>query len=114
VKNIDYLAVTRLFDEQLTTFRIEWSERFDKHGDKTDRGVALRISLLPMCVSLPSVPGCCLGLSIPALTQIVYDSLVNYCKLIMYSFGFQYAFEKGLARGDPFFLRVRIISRLTL
>ena len=35
-------------------------------------------------------------------------SLTAYSRLVMYSFGFQHAFQKGMARGDPFFLRVRV------
>ncbi|EJD43975.1 hypothetical protein AURDEDRAFT_185270 [Auricularia subglabra TFB-10046 SS5] len=78
-KNIDYLSVARIYDDQLTAFKEEWTERFRQTSDPKDPAAVYRVHLMPV--------------------------IVNYCKLVMYSFGFQHAFEKGLARGDPFFLR---------
>jgi len=87
MKGVDYAAVTRVFDDQVEAFREEWDARFAQSSDLDDPGAQYRVQLMP-CI-------------------------VNYCKLVMYSFGFQAAFEKGMARGDPFFLRVCLHDPLT-
>lgn len=38
------------------------------------------------------------------LTQCIIISLVNYSRLVMYSFGFQHAFQRGIEASDNVFL----------
>jgi len=66
-KSIDFKAVTKLHDDKLATFNDEWKENFIG-SDTGESSYAFRTSLLPF--------------------------LVNYSRLVMHSFGFQYAFEK--------------------
>lgn len=66
-KSIDFKAVTKLYDDKLTMFNDEWKGRFIE-SDTGEPSYAFRSSLLPF--------------------------LVNYSRLVMHSFGFQYAFEK--------------------
>ncbi|KAF9653763.1 hypothetical protein BDM02DRAFT_3153137 [Thelephora ganbajun] len=66
-KSIDFKAVTQQHDDKLTMFNDEWKEKFVE-SDTGESSYAFRSSLLPF--------------------------LVNYSRLVMYSFGFQYAFEK--------------------
>jgi len=68
-KSIDFKAVTQHHDERLTSFNDEWKGKFSE-SDTGEPSYAFRSSLLPF--------------------------LVNYSRLVMYSFGFQYAFEKRL------------------
>jgi hypothetical protein len=76
-KNIDFRSVTLAHDENLTRYHEEWAKRFREDSDPNDRGSAFRCTLLPF--------------------------LTNYSRLVMYSFGFQRAFQRGFEPGDEIF-----------
>ncbi|KDQ12615.1 hypothetical protein BOTBODRAFT_413596 [Botryobasidium botryosum FD-172 SS1] len=78
-KTVDYAAVTKKFDEELLAFKEDAAARFAVESDPNDPGCVYRTELMPF--------------------------LVNYSRLVMYSFGFQQAFDKGLARDDMFFVQ---------
>jgi len=61
-------------DAQLTRYHDEWSKRFAERSDPNDPGSAFRCSLLPF--------------------------LVGYSRLVMFSFGFQQAYQRGIEPGD--------------
>ncbi|KAH7886528.1 fungal-specific transcription factor domain-containing protein [Phlebopus sp. FC_14] len=77
-KSINFLAVTLQHDERLTAYFEEWTMRFNEESDHDDPGCAFRCTLLPF--------------------------LVNYSRLVMYSFGFQHAFQRGMEASDHVFL----------
>ncbi|KAG8996728.1 hypothetical protein FRB94_008065 [Tulasnella sp. JGI-2019a] len=77
-KNIDFRGLTDRYNKELSAFQREWSERFNKEADTSDQAVRYRNNLLPF--------------------------LINYSRLVMYSFGFQQTLSRGsLERGDVFF-----------
>ncbi|KAL4066300.1 fungal-specific transcription factor domain-containing protein [Scleroderma yunnanense] len=78
-KSIDFLAVTSKHDDHLTSYSEEWTRRFHEESDRTDPGSDFRCTLLPF--------------------------LVNYSRLVMYSFGFQHAFQRGMEASDHVFLK---------
>jgi len=69
--------VTMTHDANLTRFSDEWSTRFTQDSDANDRTSALRVKLLPF--------------------------LVAYSRLVMFSFGFQQAYQRGLQPPDHIF-----------
>ncbi|KAF8631666.1 hypothetical protein AX17_005067 [Amanita inopinata Kibby_2008] len=76
-KGVDFRSVTLAHDEHLTKYHEEWTRKFLEDSDPNDRGCAFRCSLLPF--------------------------LVGYSRLVMFSFGFQQAFRRGLEPGDHVF-----------
>ncbi|KAF8836497.1 hypothetical protein BDN67DRAFT_1014656 [Paxillus ammoniavirescens] len=77
-KSINFLAVTLQHDAQLTAYFEEWTKRFNEESNTDDPGCRFRCTLLPF--------------------------LVNYSRLVMYSFGFQHAFQRGIEASDNVFL----------
>jgi hypothetical protein len=76
-KNIDFRSVTLAHDANLTRYHEEWKKRFAEGSDPNDRSSAFRCTLLPF--------------------------LTNYSRLVMYSFGFQQAYQRGFEPGDDIF-----------
>ncbi|KAF9267092.1 hypothetical protein L218DRAFT_955568 [Marasmius fiardii PR-910] len=77
-KRVDFRSVTLKHDENLIQFEKEWTERFKERLKPDDLGAAFRCSLLPF--------------------------LVAYSRLVMFSFGFQQAYQRGVQHGDTIFL----------
>ncbi|KAF9222143.1 hypothetical protein BS17DRAFT_818833 [Gyrodon lividus] len=77
-KSINFLAATLQHDAHLTAYFEEWTKRFNEESDPDDPGCRFRCTLLPF--------------------------LVNYSRLVMYSFGFQHAFQRGIEASDNVFL----------
>ncbi|KAI9451639.1 hypothetical protein F5148DRAFT_1152419 [Russula earlei] len=81
-RSIDFRAVTLEYDWLLTDCRQEWAERFEQDSDHSDAACEFHIKLL-----------------------LFYT---NYARLVMFSFKFQNAFQRGLEADDEvFFTRVR-------
>ncbi|KAL0566819.1 hypothetical protein V5O48_015183 [Marasmius crinis-equi] len=78
-KDVDFRTVTLKHDGYLIQFEEQWSQRFKEQLKPDDPGAAIRCSLLPF--------------------------LVTYSRLVMFSFGFQQAFQRGLRSGDEIFLQ---------
>jgi hypothetical protein len=76
-KSVDFRSVTFAHDERLTQFLEEWTKKFLHESDSSDRACAFRCSLLPY--------------------------LVGYSRLVMFSFGFQQAYRRGLKPEDHIF-----------
>ncbi|KAI9454325.1 hypothetical protein F5148DRAFT_430858 [Russula earlei] len=68
--SIDFRAVTLEHDWLLTNCFQEWSEPFERDSDHSDAACEFRVKLLPF--------------------------YTNYARLVMFSFGFQSAFQWGL------------------
>ncbi|KAG7085553.1 hypothetical protein E1B28_003110 [Marasmius oreades] len=77
-KRIDFRTVTLKHDEKLVQFEEEWTKRFNENLKPDDRGAEVRCNLLPF--------------------------LVAYSRLVMFSFGFQQAYHRGVQPGDNIFL----------
>ncbi|TFK20177.1 hypothetical protein FA15DRAFT_673724 [Coprinopsis marcescibilis] len=73
-KRVDFRSVTLEHDRHLTNFHQEWLKKFGQESKIDDQGSIFRCSLLPF--------------------------LVSYSRLVMFSFGFQQAFHRGLQDGD--------------
>ncbi|KAJ8689224.1 hypothetical protein PTI98_013267 [Pleurotus ostreatus] len=78
-KDVDFRTVTITHDNHLSEYHQEWEKRFQESSDPTDLGCSFRCLLLPF--------------------------LVEYSRLVMYSFGFQQAFERGIEPGDQLFFK---------
>ncbi|KAH8813808.1 fungal-specific transcription factor domain-containing protein [Flagelloscypha sp. PMI_526] len=76
-KKIDFRSVTLAHDVHLTNYHEEWSRRFKETSDPADPGCRFRTNLLPF--------------------------LVSYSRLVMFSFGFQQAFQRGMKDEDKVF-----------
>ncbi|KAF9560574.1 hypothetical protein CPC08DRAFT_762610 [Agrocybe pediades] len=76
-KKVDFRAITLAHNARLTEYYEEWDKRFKDDSDATDPGSALRCSLLPF--------------------------LVGYSRLVMFSFGFQQAYQRGFENEDSIF-----------
>ncbi|KAG8879787.1 hypothetical protein FRB97_001393 [Tulasnella sp. 331] len=77
-KNVDFYTLTDRYNGELFAFQKETSERFNREADMSDQAVRYRNDLLPF--------------------------LINYSRLVMYSFGFQQALSRGtVERGNVFF-----------
>ncbi|KAF9039281.1 fungal-specific transcription factor domain-containing protein [Panaeolus papilionaceus] len=76
-KKVDFKSVTLVHDQHLMNYHTEWAKRFDDDSDKSDPSCVFRCSLLPF--------------------------LVSYSRLVMFSFGFQQAFQRGLKNEDRVF-----------
>lgn len=94
LQSIDFRSVTLAHDANLTEYQEEWTKRFAEGSDPNDRGSAFRCTLLPLYASRFS-------LVVPLL--IASSSLTNYSRLVMFSFGFQQAYQRGFAPGDEIF-----------
>ncbi|KAG2080394.1 hypothetical protein BD769DRAFT_1784827 [Suillus cothurnatus] len=77
-KGINFLQVTLEHDRHLTNYFEEWTRRFNEESDPGDPGSVFQCTLLPF--------------------------LVSYSRLVMYSFGFQHAFQPGMEASDNVFL----------
>ncbi|KAF8966133.1 fungal-specific transcription factor domain-containing protein [Flammula alnicola] len=76
-KKVDFRNVTLTHDAHLTRYHEEWSKRFKDDSDPNDPSCAFRCCLLPF--------------------------LVGYSRLVMFSFGFQQAYQRGFKDGDSLF-----------
>ncbi|KAF8151772.1 fungal-specific transcription factor domain-containing protein [Crassisporium funariophilum] len=76
-KKVDFKTVTLAHDAHLTRYHEEWSRRFEKDSDPKDPSCKFRCTLLPF--------------------------LVGYSRLVMFSFGFQQAYQRGFDHGDSLF-----------
>jgi hypothetical protein len=76
-KKVDFRSVTLAHDAHLTSYHEEWSRRFKEDSDPDDPTCAIRCLLLPF--------------------------LVGYSRLVMFSFGFQQAYQRGFQDGDRLF-----------
>jgi hypothetical protein len=76
-RSIDFRAVTLEHDRLLTSYRQEWAERFEQDSDHSDAACEFRVKLLPF--------------------------YANYARLVMFSFGFQKAFQRGFEADDEVF-----------
>ncbi|KAF8579154.1 hypothetical protein K439DRAFT_1360225 [Ramaria rubella] len=79
LQQVDFYAITMRYDDQLRTFQEQAAARFERDSMKDDPGSVFRTQLLPF--------------------------IVNYSRLVMFSFGFQHAVQRGLRREDIFFQR---------
>ena len=139
-RSIDFRAVTLEHDQQLTNYRQEWAERFERDSDHNGSCHSLSRYLssafpdidLIFPVTLQMRPACsvsssclctlqslirCLSFLIHRLVLHVVSrcSYTNYARLVMFSFGFQKAFQRGFEPDDEvFFTRVRILPRYTM
>jgi len=75
--SIDFGPVTLEYDQLLTNYCQEWAERFERDSDHTNAACEFRAKLVPF--------------------------YTNYARLVMFSFGFQKAFERGLEAKDKVF-----------
>ncbi|KAJ7027527.1 hypothetical protein C8F04DRAFT_965053 [Mycena alexandri] len=78
-KRVDFRTVTMMHDAKLTAFAEEWTQRFAQDSDPNGeyRKCVMRCKLLPF--------------------------LVGYSRLVMFSFGFQQAYQRGLQAQDHIF-----------
>lgn len=86
LKRVDFRDVTLRYDRELEAFKEEWEGRFNAVGG--DRGAEFRCKLLPF--------------------------LVGYSRLVMFSFGFQQAFHRGIQAGDDLFFNKCLSSAKTV
>ncbi|KAH9995295.1 fungal-specific transcription factor domain-containing protein [Russula vinacea] len=75
--SIDFRAVTLVHDRMLADYRQEWADRFEQDSDHTNAACEFRVKLLPF--------------------------YTNYARLVMFSFGFQKAFQRGFEDDDEIF-----------
>ncbi|TFY54810.1 hypothetical protein EVJ58_g8640 [Rhodofomes roseus] len=73
-QNLDFREMSVRHDESLTHYFEEWTRRFKDDTDMQDPACAFRASLLPF--------------------------LTSYSRLVMYSFGFQQAYKRGIQPED--------------
>ncbi|CAK5274670.1 unnamed protein product, partial [Mycena citricolor] len=76
-KHVDFHSVTLAHDAKLERFTEEWGLRLAQDSDPHDRKCQLRCKLFPF--------------------------LVSYSRLVMFSFGFQQAYQRGLQPADHIF-----------
>ncbi|KAI9447292.1 hypothetical protein F5148DRAFT_1371274 [Russula earlei] len=87
-RSIDFREVTLEHDRLLTNCRQEWAERFERDSDHSDAACEFRVKLLPF--------------------------YTNYAKLVMFSFGFQNAFQRGIEADDEVFFTRSLESAKTV
>jgi hypothetical protein len=87
-RSIDFRAVTLEHDQQLTNYRQEWAERFERDSNHNDPACVFRVKLLPF--------------------------YANYVRLVMFSFGFQKAFQRGFEPDDEVFFTRSLESAKTV
>ncbi|KAJ7208439.1 hypothetical protein B0H12DRAFT_1034254 [Mycena haematopus] len=85
-KRVDFRSVTLTHDAKLTAFSDEWSKRFAQESDPNDRKCLVRCKLLPF--------------------------LTAYSRLVMFSFGFQQAYQRGLQPTDHIFFTKALLQCL--
>lgn len=73
-RRLDFRSVTLRHDEHLAHYHEEWAKIFKEESDHSDSSSEFRCLLLPF--------------------------LVNYSRLVMFSFGFQQAYQRGIKPGD--------------
>ncbi|EIW74294.1 hypothetical protein CONPUDRAFT_67760 [Coniophora puteana RWD-64-598 SS2] len=78
-KSIDYLSLALRYEEQLDEYHREWKQRFEEMLNPDDPIARFRVTLLPF--------------------------MTYYSKLVVYSFGFQQAFERGMQASDDIFFK---------
>ncbi|KAF7318088.1 hypothetical protein HMN09_00316700 [Mycena chlorophos] len=76
-KRVDFRSVTLAHDAKLERFAEEWGQRLTRDSDPNDRKCIFRCKLFPF--------------------------LVAYSRLVMFSFGFQQAYQRGLKPADHIF-----------
>ncbi|KDR72902.1 hypothetical protein GALMADRAFT_73007 [Galerina marginata CBS 339.88] len=76
-RKVNFRAVTLAHNEHLTRYQEEWAQKFKEDSDPNDPACTLRCSLLPF--------------------------LVGYSRLVMFSFGFQQAYQRGFESEDVVF-----------
>lgn len=76
-KNVDFRQVTKEHDKKLEDFEAEWTRRFAEGSKADDPGCAFRCSLMPF--------------------------MISYSRLVMFSFGFEQAFRRGISERDGYF-----------
>jgi len=87
-RRIDFRAVTLEYDDLLKSCREDWADRFARESDHNDPACEFRAKLLPF--------------------------YTNYARLVMFSFGFQKAFERGLQADDEVFFTRSLESAKTV
>jgi hypothetical protein len=87
-RTINLRDVTLDHDQLLTDYRQEWAERFKRDSDHNDPACEFRVKLLPF-----------------------YS---NYARLVMFSFGFQEAFQRGFKPDDEIFFTRSLESAMTV
>jgi hypothetical protein len=109
--------VTASHDAKLTSFYEHWTGRFAEDPNVNGRAIfaffffGLVTEDIMFCRSSYRVP--LFSTTIVGVTSIRHflkkgstypsPSLVEYSRLVMYSFGFQHAFQRGLEPGDHIF-----------
>lgn len=76
-KSLDFLTLTTNSDDELKKFEQETKKQFAEESDHNDSACEYRCNLLPF--------------------------LTNYSRLVIFSFGHQQAFQRGLEQGKVFF-----------
>ncbi|KAI9508705.1 hypothetical protein F5148DRAFT_1148845 [Russula earlei] len=95
-RSIDFRAVTLEHDRLLNNCRQEWAERFERDSDHSDAACEFRVKLLPLFAGSP--------------VFLSHYSCTNYARLVIFSFGFQNVFQRGLEADDEvFFTRVTYV-----
>ncbi|KAG8777967.1 hypothetical protein FRC12_000100 [Ceratobasidium sp. 428] len=89
-KNLDFMSATTTSEEELLAFEKETKEQFDKDSDHTVpvQPVALPVKLFPTG-KYPIIVPC--------------DSRLRIVSQVIFSFGHQQAFQRGLQHGKVFF-----------
>jgi hypothetical protein len=114
-QGINFLDVTSKHDDHLTAYFEEWSRRFNEESDpggmiSTLEALVGHLHILDAqipgaysaAVCYPCVPSFSL-FSVQPVDVSLY-SLVSYSRLVMYSFGFQHAFQRGIGANINVFL----------
>jgi hypothetical protein len=87
-RSIDFRAVTLEYDQLLKDCREQWAEIFAQDSDHNDAACEFRVKLLPF--------------------------YTNYARLVMFSFGFQKAFQRGFQADDEVFFTRSLESAKTV
>lgn len=136
-RSIDFRAVTLEHDQQLTNYRQEWAERFERDSNPNgschlllrylsstfpnivlifpitaQMRPACSVSSSCLCTLHESSPAFVLSDSPACFAPFSRCSYASYARLVMFSFGFQKAFQRGFEPDDEvFFTRVSILLR---
>ncbi|KAG6896899.1 hypothetical protein C0992_005371 [Termitomyces sp. T32_za158] len=106
-KRVDFRTVTMDHDAQLIRYQEEWTQRFSEYSDPNGRVDACVLHIILMT----SGSRCRLRLPMQFVTIVrvlfflstktdLARSLVEYSRLVMFSFGFQQAYQRGIEPGD--------------
>ncbi|KAJ7711995.1 hypothetical protein B0H16DRAFT_1744612 [Mycena metata] len=93
-KRVDFRTVTLLHDAKLTAFSDEWTQRFAQDSDPNGECLSFH---LPFHVADLEIDRKC------AMRCKLLPFLVGYSRLVMFSFGFQQAYRRGLQAQDHIF-----------